>query len=113
MSHASKVSRRLAEAVAPEVIEHVYAPRLAAEMVVVFPLLSAANAAHLVMLARQGILSREHARAIAGALLRMDEEGVGAIHPDPALEDAHPVERRREVVAAARDVQPPACIRAA
>ncbi|MFM8680167.1 MAG: argininosuccinate lyase [Alphaproteobacteria bacterium] len=89
MSHASKVSRRLAEAVAPEVIEHVYAPRLAAEMMVVFPLLSAANAAHLVMLARQGILSRAHARAIAGALLRMDEEGAAAIRPDPALEDAY------------------------
>ena len=89
MSHASKVSRRLSEAVAPEVIEHVYAPRLAAEMVVVFPLLSAANAAHLVMLARKGILSREHARAIAGALLRMDEEGAGAIDPDPRLEDAY------------------------
>ena len=89
MSHASKVSRRLSEAVAPEVIEHVYAPRLAAEMVVVFPLLSAANAAHLVMLERQGILSRAHARAIAGALLRMDEEGAGAIDPDPRLEDAY------------------------
>ncbi|MBM3628090.1 MAG: argininosuccinate lyase [Alphaproteobacteria bacterium] len=89
MSHASKVSRRLTEAVAPEVIEHVYAPRLAAEMVVVFPLLSAANAAHLVMLERQGILSRAHARAIAGALLRIDEEGAGAIDPDPALEDAY------------------------
>ena len=89
MSHASKVSRRLAEAVAPEVIEHIYGPRLAAELVVVFPLLAAANAAHLVMLARQRIVSREHARAIAGALLRMDEEGAGAIVPDPALEDAY------------------------
>jgi argininosuccinate lyase len=89
MSAASKVSRRLTQAIAPEVVEHIYRPRLAGEMAVTFPHLSALNEAHLVMLARQGILSPAHATRIAAALLRMAEEGVAAITPDPLLEDAY------------------------
>lgn len=89
MSHASKVSRRLSQAIAPEVLEHIYAPRLAGELVLTFPYLGALNAAHLIMLARQGILSPAHAATIAGGLLRMDAEGPGAITPDPSLEDAY------------------------
>ncbi|MES2712488.1 MAG: argininosuccinate lyase [Pseudomonadota bacterium] len=89
MSVASKVSHRLSETIAPEVLEHIYRPRLAGEMLLTFPWFGALNAAHAVMLARQGILSAEHAKAIAGGLLRIAEEGVEAITPDPALEDAY------------------------
>lgn len=87
--HASKVSRRLSQGIAPEVIEHIYAPRLGSEFAVAFPLLGALNQAHLVMLARQGILNAATAKAIAAALLRMEREGPGGITPDPNLEDAY------------------------
>jgi argininosuccinate lyase len=86
---ASKVSRRLTQGIAPEVLEHIYRPRLGAELAAVFPHLSALNQAHLVMLARRGILAPAQARAIAAALLRIEAEGPGAITPDPNLEDAY------------------------
>lgn len=89
MSVASKVSRRLSETIAPEVLEHIYRPRLAGEMLLTFPWFGALNAAHFVMLAKQGILTPEQARAIAGGLIRIAEEGPGAIEADPALEDAY------------------------
>ncbi|WP_372619482.1 argininosuccinate lyase [Falsiroseomonas sp.] len=89
MSHASKVSRRLAQGIAPEVLEHIYTPRLAGELVLTFPYLGALNAAHLVMLARQGIVTPAQAAAIARGLLKMEDEGPDAITPDPALEDAY------------------------
>jgi len=85
----SKVSRRLAEAIAPEVVEHVYRPRLAGELAAVFPYLSALNMAHLVMLAECGIVAPAHARAIAGGLLAIEVAGANAITPDPLLEDAY------------------------
>lgn len=86
---ASKVSRRLTQGIAPEVLEHIYRPRIGAEFITVFPYLSALNQAHLVMLARRGILAPDAARRIAGALQRMAAEGPEAIQPDPALEDAY------------------------
>ena len=89
IEHASKVSRRLSQGIAPEVIEHIYAPRLGGEFTAAFPLLGALNEAHLVMLAKQGILTPAVAKAIAGGLLQMDAEGPGAITPDPNLEDAY------------------------
>jgi argininosuccinate lyase len=89
MNAASKVSRRLTQAIAPEVLEHIYRPRLGAEFIAVFPYLSALNAAHLVMLAKQDILTPAVAGSIATALLRIDAEGAEAITPDPALEDAY------------------------
>jgi argininosuccinate lyase len=94
MSHsspvpASKVSRRLTQGIAPEVIEHIYRPRLAGELEATFPYLSALNEAHLVMLARQGIVTPQVAATLAGALRRVAEEGPGAIEADPMLEDAY------------------------
>lgn len=85
----SKVSRRLAEAIAPEVVELVYRPRLGRELMVVFPYLSALNMAHLVMLAERAILTGPQARAIAGGLLKIEAEGAAAITPDPLLEDSY------------------------
>src|SRR5215203_6893550 len=89
MTAVSKVSRRLTQAIAPEVVEHIYKPRLGAELQIVFPYLSALNQAHLVMLARQGIVKPETARGIAEALLRIEADGPSAITPDPLLEDAY------------------------
>jgi hypothetical protein len=94
MSHsfsvpASKVSRRLTQGIAPEVIEHIYRPRLAGELEATFPYLSALNEEHLVTLARQGIVTPQAAATLVGALRRMAEEGPGAIEVDPMLEDAY------------------------
>jgi argininosuccinate lyase len=85
----SKVSRRLTQGIAPEVLEHIYRPRLGAEFAAAFPHLSALNQAHLVMLARCRILQPETAHAIAVALLRIEAEGPEAIATDPGLEDAY------------------------
>ena len=38
MTAVSKVSRRLTQAIAPEVVEHIYKPRLGAELQIVFPI---------------------------------------------------------------------------
>lgn len=89
MSVASKVSRRLSETIAPEVLEHIYRPRLAGEMLITFPWYDALNTAHFLMLAKQGILTPEQAKVIAGGLRRLSEEGVEGITPDPALEDSY------------------------
>ncbi len=89
MTHASKVSRRLTQGIAPEVLEHIYRPRLAAELELTFPYLAALNEAHLVMLARQAIVTPAQSKAIAAGLLRIAEEGSAAIAPDPRLEDAY------------------------
>jgi argininosuccinate lyase len=86
---SSKVSRRLTESIAPEVVEHVYRPRLAAELHAAFPYLSWLNMAHLAMLAERGILSPAHAAANAGALLTIADQGPDGITPDPLLEDAY------------------------
>jgi argininosuccinate lyase len=47
----------------------------------------AAHRAHLVMLAEQGIVTAEHARAIAAALERLEAQGAGAIPIRPELND--------------------------
>lgn len=85
----SKVSRRLAQASAPEVCEHVYAPRLARDFPAVFDHLTDVNQAHLLMLLRAGLMPRADGRALAAALLRIESEGVDAVKLDPAIEDAY------------------------
>lgn len=89
MNDFSRVSRRLTQSIAPEVVDNIYRPRLAGELAAAFPLLSALNQAHLLMLARQGILTPAQARDIAATLLRMDAEGPEAIDADPLREDAY------------------------
>jgi argininosuccinate lyase len=89
MSHGSKVSRRLSQGIAPEVIEHIYSPRLAGELAATFPYLGALNAAHLIMLAQQKIVAPGIAATIARGLIQMEAEGPEAITPDPNLEDAY------------------------
>lgn len=85
----SKVSRRLTEKVAQEVCDHIYAPRLARDFRTVFGHMSDLNQAHVLMLARCGLISPQAARALAGGLLRMEEEGPDAVELDPQREDSY------------------------
>lgn len=85
----SKVSRRLSETIAPEVCENIYGPRLEKEFNAVFAPMTDINQAHVIMLAKQKLLSRETAEVLARALLRMEEEGPGVVNVDPRREDAY------------------------
>ncbi len=85
----SKVSRRLTEAVASEVRDLIYQPRLGADFTDSFGYLHEINEAHLVMLARQRLLEEETVRTLAAALCRIEAEGPQAIALDPQREDAY------------------------
>lgn len=85
----SKVSRRLKEATAQEVCEHIYAPRLQRDFAPGFRYLNDINQAHLVMLTRAGLLDQRTASTIASAMVEMEEDGPNAVDLDPAREDAY------------------------
>ncbi len=85
----SKVSKRLKEPVAREVCEHIYAPRLARDFVSVFPYMTDANQAHVLMLHTCGLIRRDIASQLAGGLIQMEQEGPGAVTLDPQREDAY------------------------
>lgn len=85
----SKVSRRLKEPLAPEICEHIYAPRLARDFVKQFGLLTDVNQAHLLMLHKTGLLSQEVATQLAKGLLQIEAEGAAAVELDPAKEDPY------------------------
>jgi argininosuccinate lyase len=84
----SRVTERLQEGPAPEVLEHLYVPRLQAEFAATFPYMTAANKAHVLMLSRQEIISRAAAAHILRALLAIESDGPAAFQLDPRLEDA-------------------------
>ncbi|HVR49993.1 MAG TPA: argininosuccinate lyase [Pseudorhodoferax sp.] len=85
----SKVSRRLKEALAPEVVQYIFLPRLNREFFTNFGLLNEINHAHLLMLAQQQILDQPSARQLAQALVRMQDEGPDAVELDPGREEAY------------------------
>jgi argininosuccinate lyase len=85
----SKVSRRLTERVAQEVCDHIYAPRLGREFANIFAYMSDLNQAHVLMLARCGLISPQAAKALASGLLRMEDEGPDVVELDPQREDAY------------------------
>jgi argininosuccinate lyase len=85
----SKVSRRLTEAVAPEVRDLIYGPRLGTDFDDCFPYLHEINLAHLLMLGDCGLLAKEAVAALAKALCRIEAEGPGAMARDPNREDAY------------------------
>ena len=85
----SKVSRRLTQAVAPEVRDLIYQPRLGADFGDSFGYLHEINEAHLLMLARARLLEPDAVRALATALGRIRAEGAAAIALDPQREDAY------------------------
>ncbi|HEX8595750.1 MAG TPA: argininosuccinate lyase [Pseudomonas sp.] len=84
----SKVSRRLKETTAPEVNEYIYQPRLEG-FAQGFANLGNVNKAHIVMLAEQGLIRREHAAVLAKGVLDMEAAGPDAVTLDPSREDAY------------------------
>ncbi|MCV6902308.1 MAG: argininosuccinate lyase [Achromobacter xylosoxidans] len=85
----SKVSRRLQQATAQEVCDHIYLPRLNREFSSGFDYLSDINQAHLLMLARAGLMPRASAVGLAQALQQMERDGPAAVPLDPQREDAY------------------------
>jgi len=85
----SKISKRLSEAVAAEVCEHIYAPRLEREFTTGFSYLTDINQAHVLMLRKCGLLKPDAAGALAAALSRMEREGPSVVELDPRREDAY------------------------
>ena len=85
----SKVSRRLQQATAPEVCEHIYLPRLNREFASGFTYLTGINAAHLLMLHKAQLIPAHVAARLAQALLQMQQEGPSAVALDPQREDAY------------------------
>ncbi|MBY0512210.1 MAG: argininosuccinate lyase [Rhodospirillaceae bacterium] len=85
---SSKVSSRLNESVAPEIIANIFAPRLAG-FADTFGFLGDINKAHVIMLAEQGVLRAEHATVLARGILDMEAAGSAAVELDPAREDPY------------------------
>ncbi len=86
----SKVSRRLKQPPAPEVIQYIFQPRTTREFFNKnFDVLTQINLAHLVMLAQQDILDESTTSTLANALLEIQRHGPDAVELDPAREDAY------------------------
>lgn len=85
----SKVSHRLKQPLAPEVIKYLFLPRLNREFHANFEHLTEINLAHLCMLGEQKILDDGAVRKLASALLKIREEGPDAVELDPAREEAY------------------------
>lgn len=83
----SYVTERLKEGPAKEVLQYLYLPRLRDEFAVTFPYMTMVNKAHVLMLARQGIVSQSAARKLLRAILALERGGPEAIHLDGRLED--------------------------
>jgi argininosuccinate lyase len=88
-SGGSKVGERLAERPAAEVVQHLYAPRMSEERDASFWHMTAVNRAHVVMLAQEGIIKREAAAAILGALEDIAARGPAGLELDPEREDLY------------------------
>lgn len=85
----SKISRRLKQPLAKEVIQHIFLPRLNREFFANFDLLNEINLAHLLMLHEQEILDARASLPLAEALLQMQADGPHAVELDPAREEAY------------------------
>ncbi|MDQ2138714.1 argininosuccinate lyase [Alcaligenaceae bacterium B3P038] len=86
----SKVSRRLKQSPAPEVIKYIFGPRTTRPFFANnFDLLTQINFAHLIMLEKQGILDSEKSCLLAQALIEMHTDGPDAVELDPAREEAY------------------------
>ncbi|HEV2506962.1 MAG TPA: argininosuccinate lyase [Mesorhizobium sp.] len=85
----SKVSPRLAEPLAPEILELVFQPRIERELAFGIDDLCAVNEAHLVMLASTGLIEPAVARELAEALSGIRDDGDLAVPRDPGREDGY------------------------
>lgn len=83
----SKVGDRLAERPAPELVEHLYTPGPADVFEQQFDYMSDVNRAHVVMLARQGIITHEVAQQLLNALEDIAGQGADGLGFDPERED--------------------------
>lgn len=80
---------RLKQGMAPEVRELVYKPRLEREIKYGLEYMHAINQAHLVMLARSGMMEAQTASVLAREMLTLEPEGAAALPNDPSLEDLY------------------------
>ena len=78
----SKVSTRLKQPLAKEVLQHLFLPRLNREFFANFEMLTQVNLAHLLMLHEQGILDHDASQRLAQALLVMQAEGPHVVELD-------------------------------
>jgi argininosuccinate lyase len=85
----SKVSGLLDEALASEIQNLIYGPRLEGDFRNVFVPMTEANQAHVVMLAKTGIVAPETAATLAGVLLDLEAAGPSAFPLDPAREESY------------------------
>ncbi|WP_349606395.1 argininosuccinate lyase [Cupriavidus sp. DF5525] len=86
----SKVSRRLKQPPAKEVIQYIFQPRTTREFFSKnFDVLTQINLAHLVMLDQQCILDKTTISSLAIALLKMQKDGPDAVELDAAREEAY------------------------
>jgi argininosuccinate lyase len=84
-SGQTKLKGRLAERPAPVILEHIYQPRLKRDEAIL-PYLTEANLAHVVMLARTGIVQESDAQALLRVLMEVDEQGKDVFDLDAQLE---------------------------
>jgi len=84
----SLVTERFTEGLAPEVLEHIYRPRLRTEFSSTFGYMSAVNKAHVIMLAGRRIVTPAVARKLLRGIIALDRRGPERFHLDPRLEDA-------------------------
>jgi argininosuccinate lyase len=85
----SKVSGFLSQGLDPLLQREMVAPGLRRNFAAVFPLITMINKAHVLMLARQAIITADVARKLAQAILDMERAGPAAITPDPAREEEY------------------------
>ncbi|WP_295857322.1 argininosuccinate lyase [uncultured Xylophilus sp.] len=85
----SKISRRLKQPLAQEIIQNIPLPRLTREFHGNFEMLTQINLAHLLMLEEQGVLDHDICKKLAKALTQMHAEGPEAVELDPAREEAY------------------------
>ncbi|MDP2872826.1 MAG: argininosuccinate lyase [Bacillota bacterium] len=88
-SGGSKVGERLSERPAAEVVQYLYAPRMAEERDSSFWHMTATNRAHVVMLAQEGIVTPQAAAAILDALDDIAAQGPAGLELDPEREDLY------------------------
>jgi len=84
----SRVTERLTEGPAQEVLEYIYVPRLREEFASTFDAMGAVNKAHVLMLAKRRIIAAPAARKLLRAVGALERRGVKAFRIDPRLEDA-------------------------
>ncbi|MBI4278840.1 MAG: argininosuccinate lyase [Armatimonadetes bacterium] len=80
---------RLASPPAPEILQYLYGPRLAEQRVTLFSPMMMVNQAHVVMLARQGIIDRAAAVKLLREIRALEASGPDGMEWNAALEDVH------------------------